>query len=87
MMLQKIHVECKGGHPHHEEPVAFVFEGERYTIQEIIDRWYEGRNAPAKVELDYYRVLTDKGVFILRYNMLFDAWAIITRIRGELLPL
>lgn len=78
MELQRIHVECKGGHPHHEEPTSFIFKGKRYGIKEILDRWYEGRNIPAKVELDYYRVRTDKGIFILRYNMLFDAWAIVT---------
>jgi len=77
MKLRKIQVECRGGHPHHDVPVAFLLEGRRYPILEITDRWFEGRNAPGKVGLDYYRVRTDQGEYILRYNTLFDAWAII----------
>lgn len=78
MELQRVQVECKGGHPHHEAPVSFTHKGVRYDIKEIIDRWYEGRNTLGKVGLDYYKVKTDKGVFILRYNTLFDGWAVIT---------
>ncbi len=78
MELQKVLVECRGGHPHHDDPIAFFREGRRYQIEEVIDRWYEGRNKPGKVALDYYKVRTDKGIFILRYNGLFDAWAVIT---------
>jgi hypothetical protein len=78
MELQRIQVECRGGHPHHEEPIAFHFRDRRYVIEEVVDRWYEGRNRPGHVGLDYYRVRTDSGVFILRYNTLFDAWAIVT---------
>jgi hypothetical protein len=78
MELQRIQVECRGGHPHHDDPIAFIYQNRRYVIKEVIDRWYEGRNTPGKVGLDYYRVRTDNGVFILRYNTLFDAWAIVT---------
>lgn len=78
MELQKIRVECRGGHPHHEDPIAFEYGGERYEIREIVDRWYEGRSTTGRVGLDYYKVKTDSGVFILRYNALFDAWALIT---------
>ena len=77
MKLRKIQVECRGGHPHHDVHVAFLLEGRRYPVLEITDRWFEGRNAPGKVGLDYYRVRTDQGEYILRYNTLFDAWAII----------
>jgi len=77
MKLRKIQVECRGGHPHHDVPVAFIHQGRRYRIIEIIDRWFEGRNAPGRVGLDYYKVRTDGGEYILRYNALFDAWAIL----------
>jgi hypothetical protein len=77
MKLRKIQVECRGGHPRHDVPVAFLLGGRRYPVVEIIDQWFEGRTAPGKVELDYYKVRTDKGEYILRYNALFDAWAII----------
>jgi hypothetical protein len=78
MELQKIDVECRGGHPHHDDPIAFTYRGRRHVVREIVDRWYEGLGKPGKVGLDYYRVRTDFGHFILRYNTLFDAWAIVT---------
>ncbi|MFY9396787.1 MAG: hypothetical protein WAR22_00320 [Desulfomonilia bacterium] len=77
MKLRRVEVECRGGHPHHEEPVAFVDGGRRRRIIEITDRWFEGRGVPGRVALDYYRVRTDDGEFILRYNALFDAWAVL----------
>ncbi|HPW68902.1 MAG: hypothetical protein M0R18_07050 [Deltaproteobacteria bacterium] len=75
--MRKVQVECRGGHPHHEIPVAFTHEGRHHCIIEITDRWFEGWNMPGRVGLDYYKVRTGKGEYILRYNTLFDAWAII----------
>ncbi len=77
MKLRRVQVECRGGHPHHDIPVAFTYEGRHHRIIEITDRWFEGRNVPGRVGLDYYKVRTFRGEYILRYNTLFDAWAII----------
>ena len=77
MKLRKVQVECRGGHPHHEIPVAFTHEGRHHCIIEITDRWFEGWNMPGRVGLDYYKVRTSNGEYILRYNTLFDAWAIV----------
>ena len=46
-------------------------------MEEILDRWYEGGLHPSEPALDYFKVQTTEGrVFLLRYNSLFDAWAI-----------
>jgi hypothetical protein len=48
------------------------------SITEIIDRWYEGSAGAAQPALDYYKVRGDDGaVYIIRYNRLFDTWALL----------
>jgi len=77
MSYEQIEVECYSGYRANERPVAFILENRRWEIVEIIDRWYEGGLRPSKPALDYFRVRTADGrVFLLRYNSLFDAWAI-----------
>ena len=56
----------------------FTCRGRSVHITEVIDRWYEGHSAPSMPALDYYKVRGDDGaVYILRYNQLFDTWAIL----------
>jgi hypothetical protein len=77
MPYERIEVECYSGYRAHERPVAFTLENRRWEIVEIIDRWYEGGLRPSQPALDYFRVRTAEGrVFVLRYNSLFDAWAV-----------
>jgi len=77
MTYERIKVECYSGYKANERPVAFIFQGSRREVQEIIDRWYEGGPAANLPEIDYFKVRTADGqVFILRYQSLFDAWSI-----------
>ena len=77
MPYEPIQVECYSGYRANERPVAFIFENRRWQVKEIIDRWYEGGLRPREPALDYFKVRTTEGrVFLLRYNSLFDAWAI-----------
>ena len=77
MPYQRIEVECYSGYRQNERPVAFSFQGRRWEVAEVIDRWYEGRLRSNQPALDCYKVRTTEGrVFMLRYNSLFDAWAI-----------
>ncbi len=78
--LELIQVECYSGYKAHETPRAFIRKGKRYQIVEIRDRWYEGGISRKSIRLDYYKVLAeDGGEYILRYNGLFDKWALILR--------
>jgi hypothetical protein len=78
MDFEAIKVECYSGYKVNERPVAFVFEGKRWHIVDIIDRWYEGEIEPGRPAMDYFKVRTAVGnVFLLRYNSLFDAWAVL----------
>jgi hypothetical protein len=81
--LELIHVECYSGYKANETPRAFTWRGKRYTIVEIRDRWYEGGISRKSTKLDYYRVLAKDGKeYLLRYNSLFDKWALLLRCPG-----
>jgi hypothetical protein len=78
MTFEQIHVECHGGYKAHERPDAFTFQGRRWEVSEIIDRWYEGSREAGGPALDWFKVRTREGnVFLIRYNALFDAWALV----------
>lgn len=77
MEYDRIQVECHSGFKMNEYPVAFTFQGRRWDVSEILDRWYEGRRESERPEIDYFRVRTREGrVFILMYAGHLDAWFI-----------
>jgi len=77
MHYERIQVECYSGYKINERPVAFTYQGHRWEIQEIVDRWYEGDIDPTRLEISYFKVTTTEGrIFILRYLSLFDSWSI-----------
>lgn len=76
MFEERIAVECYSGHRANERPVAFTLGDQRFEVEEIVDRWYEGGTEPGRPELHYYKVRTNEGqLFLLRYDVLFDAWS------------
>ena len=78
MKFEVIEVTCYAGYKHNERPLRFIYKDRTVQIAEIIDRWYEGHAASSLPPLDYYKVKGDDGaVYILRYNQLFDTWAIL----------
>jgi len=77
MPWEVVQVEAYSGYRGMERPLAFVWQGRRHEVAEVIDRWYEGGRSPKDVKLDYFKVRTSEGAeHILRYNALFDAWAV-----------
>ena len=77
MTYETIQVECYSGYRINERPVAFTFQGRRWDIQEIVDRWYEGGLDATRPVINYFKVKTDTNrVFLLRYLSLFDSWSI-----------
>lgn len=42
MPYERIKVEYYSGYKANEHPIAFIFQGIRWEVQEIIDCWYEG---------------------------------------------
>ena len=77
--FQKIDVECVSGYKGSERPAAFFFQGRRWEIEEIADRWYEGAIKAGNPTVDYFKVRTVEGkTFLLRYLSLFDVWSAYT---------
>jgi hypothetical protein len=78
MIFDTIQVECYSGYRANERPLAFTWKGKRRVVKEIADRWYEGGKSANDASLNYFKVVTDEcEEFILRYNSLFDAWAVV----------
>jgi len=74
---EKVVVECYSGYKANERPAAFIYQGCRLEIAEIIDRWYEGDLDAGRPKVDYFKVKTTEGkVFLLRYLSLFDSWSV-----------
>ena len=70
-------VECCSVDKANERPVAFFVRGRRWEIRETIDPWYESSMKSDAPVIDYFKVKTSEGnVFILRYDMQSDEWAI-----------
>jgi hypothetical protein len=80
MLFEQIDVSTHSGFKADERPVSFIWQGRAYRIQEIIDRWYEGGLKPGAPALSYFKVRSDDGrTYLLRYNALFDGWAIVVQ--------
>jgi hypothetical protein len=74
---KKIQVECYSGYKADERPVAFTYQGERWEIQEVVDRWYEGGLDSSKPVIDYFKVRAiDCNIYFLRYQRELDAWSL-----------
>jgi hypothetical protein len=79
--FEPITVECYAGYKANETPRAFIYQGRRYDILEVVDRWCEGGIKPGTPRLDYYKVKADDDrQYIIRYNHLFDKWALVIRV-------
>jgi hypothetical protein len=77
MQFEQIDVSTHSGFKADERPVSFIWRGRHYRIDAVIDRWYEGGIEAGAPALNYFKARTDTGSqYLLRYNSLFDAWAI-----------
>lgn len=76
----RVEVEAYAGYKADERPTAFILDGRRHEVKEILDRWYEGGADPRGQQIDYYKVRTPESrEFILRYLHVFDAWSVWVR--------
>ena len=60
MELMKLTVECYSGRKADERPVRFQLEGNQYSVEEVLDQWYD----PESI---FYKIRADDGnLYILR---------------------
>jgi hypothetical protein len=75
MELIPIKVESYSGYKADEYPKCFYRNSERFEIQEITDRWYQGDSNPAWPVSDYFKVLTTSGSqYIIKHDHESDEW-------------
>lgn len=77
MEFERITVSTRDAYRHDQEPTSFEWQGKRFEIVRVLDRWYEGRMDATRLPLRYFRVLTREGKqFILRHHEFFRAWSV-----------
>ncbi len=75
-----VHVEAHAGFKADETPRAFLWQGRRVVIDEVVDRWYQAGRDPSAPSADYFKVLAEGGeVFILRRDNESLAWSLQVR--------
>jgi len=56
----KVNVECYAGRKADERPARFRLEGKQYSVEDVLDQWYEP-------DTTFYKVRADDGnLYILR---------------------
>jgi len=77
LTFEPIVVRCYEGYRANESPRSFEWEDRTYEISKILDRWYDSSPDERSEVTDYFKVQVEDGTtFIIRYNRLFDSWAI-----------
>jgi len=56
----KVDVECYAGRKADERPIRFRLEGKQYSVEDVMDQWYEPDSILYKVRAD------DGNLYILR---------------------
>jgi protein-tyrosine phosphatase len=75
--FEPIRVTCYAGYKANESPRSFEWAGRSYKVKKILDRWYNGSLDGTSEVTDYFKVQADDGsTYIIRYNRLFDSWAV-----------
>ena len=80
MKFETVDVQAYSGFKRNERPISFRFRGADLQVDEVLDRWYEGGPDAKTPCMDYFKVRAGDGKeYILRYNGLFDAWAVMLK--------
>ena len=74
-VLIPIDVETYAGHKADEIPRAFWLAGQRFPVEEVIDRWYQADRDPSLPSASYFRVRTvDGALFLLKRDNETTGW-------------
>jgi hypothetical protein len=75
----QLEVDCYSGYAADERPIRFRLDGRPYSVEAVLDRWYE----PESI---YFRVRADDGnLYILRRRSSIPSgeWDLVSFRRGE----
>ena len=71
--LIPIKVECYSGYKADEYPKCFYWDKNRFEVQQVLDRWYQGDSNPEWPVSNYFKVATECGeLFILKHDLVSD---------------
>jgi hypothetical protein len=77
MEFESIKVSTRDQYKGAQEPVSFVWRGKKRHVEQVVDRWYEGRIDSTRMPMLYFRVKTRSGeIFLIRYHEFFRTWSI-----------
>ena len=68
-------MEAYAGQKADETPKAFLHQGGRYTIEEVVDRWYQAGRDPTLSSASYFKVRVASGeIFIVKRDNESQNW-------------
>jgi hypothetical protein len=75
MEMIAVIVESYSGYKADEYPKCFYWNNNRFEVQEVIDRWYQGDINPEWPVSDYFRIATASGTqYIIKHDIEGDIW-------------
>ncbi|OFY68078.1 MAG: hypothetical protein A2Y71_06895 [Bacteroidetes bacterium RBG_13_42_15] len=70
-----IQVGCYSGYKADEYPKRFYRDDEKFEIEEVTDRWYQGENNPEWPVSNYFKVkVTDCRELIIKHDLRSNRW-------------
>jgi len=75
MPIPHLTVEAYAGYKGEETPRAFVLDGVRFFVVDIVERWYSENHS-------YFRIhASDEHRYVLRYHLDGEVWELVMQER------
>ncbi len=72
-------VDAYAGYKGEETPRSFTIDGRRFSVKEIVERWYSETHS-------YFRLLASDGKsYVIRFDLDEDCWELVMQ-EGEQAP-
>ncbi len=69
--IRKIKVTAYSSYKANERPLAFILDGKKLEVKDIVDRWY-GQDH------DYFKVVASDGkIYLIKWNRSLDVWLLV----------
>ncbi len=72
----RIVVECYSGYKGDEDPRKFIYIGNEYVVDEVLERWYEEDLNSKGTLKENFKVRVSNKEYILKHNLFSDIWEI-----------
>jgi hypothetical protein len=80
MILIPIQIDCYAGYKADETPRRFCWENQWVQVEEVLDRWHQGRLDPEWPLADYFKVMgADQHCYLIKHDLESDEWYLCRR--------